>query len=176
MLLEKRACLGPDKIKGYLHKKGVDTGQANIYRILRRRGSNKPLEKPRMKLKYVRWERDKPNDLWQCDWKYVKELDKWIIAYIDDHPRLVVAARLYDHTTAENAIECLLQAIRRYGTPKEILTDHGTQFYSARRRESSFTRKLKELGIDHILAGIGKPTTTGKVERLFATCTMQGYR
>lgn len=167
---------GPDKIRGYIHRNGFDVGQATIYRILRRNGLNRPLDRPRKKNRYIRWERPTPNDLWQCDWKYVKEQDGWLVAYIDDHSRFVVAARMYDRATAENAIDCLVDGIRRYGAPREILTDHGTQFYSVRRGESTFDRKLKELGIAHIMSGIGKPTTTGKIERFFATYTMEGYR
>jgi putative transposase len=166
---------GPDKLRGYLLRKGIDVSQSTIYRLLKKNELNHPLEKPRRRLKYIRWEREKPNDLWQCDWKYVKELNKWLVAYIDDHSRFILSAGLYDHATAENAIECLLDGIKRYGTlPKEILTDHGTQFYSVRRGESAFDRKLKELGIVHILSGIGKPTTTGKIERFFWTYTLEG--
>ncbi|MHB1907789.1 MAG: hypothetical protein ACYCQJ_02820 [Nitrososphaerales archaeon] len=66
--------------------------------------------------------------------------------------------------------------VKRYGTPREILTDHGTQFYSVRRGESTFDKKLKGLGINHILSGIGKPTTTGKIERFFATYSIEGSR
>ena len=168
---------GPDKISGYLLKKGIDVPQSTIYRLLKKSNLNHPLEKPRKRLQYIRWERENPNDLWQCDWKYVKELNKWLVAFIDDHSRFIVSARLYDNATAENTIECLLDGITRYGTPpKEILTDHGTQFYSVRRGESTFDKKLKELGIIHILSGIGKPTTTGKIERFFATYTLEGRR
>ncbi|MHB1907790.1 MAG: hypothetical protein ACYCQJ_02825 [Nitrososphaerales archaeon] len=62
---------------------------------MKKQGLNHALEKPRSKLKYIRWERDSPNDLWQCDWKYVKESNKWLIAYIDDHSRFVVSSKLY---------------------------------------------------------------------------------
>jgi transposase InsO family protein len=53
----------------------------------------------------------------------------------------------------------LKQAVRRYGT----------QFVAARGEESSFTRALKEMGIEHITSGIRKPTTLGKIERWFHT-------
>jgi putative transposase len=173
-LLRRKHLWGPDKIKGYLSKKGIEVTQYTLYSILKKQGLNRPLEKPRKRLQYIRWERENPNELWQCDWKYVKELNKWLIAYIDDHSRFIVSAGLYDNATAENAIECLLEGIKRYGPPKEILTDHGTQFYSVRRGESEFDKKLKELGIIHILSGIGKPTTTGKIERFFWTYTLEG--
>jgi len=59
------------------------------------------------------------------------------------------------------------------GTPRQILTDQGVQFYSMKHGESSSDRKLKELGVEHIMSGIGKPTTTGKVERFFVTYSLE---
>jgi len=167
---------GPDKIKGYLRRNGIEVGQSTIYRVLKRNGLNSPLVKPRRKNRYIRWERASPNELWQCDWKWVKEQNRWLVAFIDDHSRFVVSAKMYDSATTENTIDCLLDGIRRCGTPEEILTDHGTQFYAVRRGESSFDRKLKELGIAHIMSGIGKPTTTGKIERFFATYFTEAWR
>ena len=174
--LRKRHLWGPDKIKGYLSKKGIEASQWTVYSILVRKGLNHALAKPRRKLRYIRWERDSPNDLWQCDWKYVREQNKWLVAYIDDHSRFVTTARLCDNATSENAIDCLIDGIKRFGAPREILTDHGTQFYSVRRGESAFDKKLKEFHVIHILSGIGRPTTTGKIERFFATYSLEGYR
>lgn len=61
------------------------------------------------------------------------------------------------------------QAIDEYGKPRQIITDHGTQFYSVRNGESSFDQFCMENSIQHILGGIGKPTTLGKIERFFQT-------
>jgi len=52
--------------------------------------------------------------------------------------------------------------------PKQILSDHGTQFYSE-DGGSQFTAYLKAHGIEHIMGSIGKPTTQGKIERFFQT-------
>lgn len=79
------------------------------------------------------------------DWKYVKELDKWLCAYMEDHSRFVVSAKLYDNATAENTIDCPLDGVRRYRTPRQILTDQGVQFYTMRHGESSSDRRLKNL-------------------------------
>ncbi|MDD2678834.1 MAG: integrase core domain-containing protein [Candidatus Nanoarchaeia archaeon] len=38
-----------------------------------------------------------------------------------------------------------------------------------RKGESQFDQYCKEQGIEHIMSGIGKPTTQGKVERFFQT-------
>ena len=45
------------------------------------------------------------------------------------------------------------------------MTDHGSQFFANKGGISQFDRVCKELGIQHILAGVRKPTTIGKIER-----------
>jgi transposase InsO family protein len=148
---------------------GTVIGQRTVYRIICRWGLNRPLSEPRKRLRYIRWERPIPNDLWQADWKWVPWLGKWLIAFLDDHSRFVAGAGLYDGATAENALEVLKEAVRRYGTPRQVLTDNRTQFIPSRGEESSFTRALKDMGLEHITSGIHKPTTLGKVERWFFT-------
>jgi len=63
--LRKEYACGPDKILGYMKRKGILLGQSTVYRILKK-GINRPLEKPKRKLKYIWWERETPNDLWQA--------------------------------------------------------------------------------------------------------------
>ena len=52
-----------------------------------------------------------------------------------------------------------------HGTPKTILSDHGTQWYSTHGGDSRFDEFCDEYGIDHRMGGIRRPTTQGKVER-----------
>jgi len=67
--------------------------------------------------------------------------------------------------TAENIIWLLDHAIHEYAKPREILTDHGSQFWSVRKGESSFDAYSHEKEIKHILGGIGKPTTLRKIDQ-----------
>jgi putative transposase len=162
---------GPQVIAGYLGTRGVKVGSTTVYRILCREGLNHPLDKPRVKRTYIRWERKQSNSLWQCDLKIIGP--EWLITILDDHSRYVTASEIFREGTAENAIRLLNQAIHEYSKPREILTDHGSQFYSVRHGESSFTRFCSENGITHILGGIGKPTTLGKIERWFRTYDLE---
>jgi len=57
----------------------------------------------------------------------------------------------------------------KYGKPRHVITDHGTQFYSVRGGTSSFDQYCHEMRIKHIMGGIAKPTTQGKIERFFHT-------
>ena len=119
--------------------------------------------------KWVRYERRFSNSLWHTDYKQVHD-GRWFIGYMDDASRLIVGFGVFGEETAANAIRVLEEAIKRYGRPAGILTDHGSQFYAnekeaARRGESEFEKKLVELGIKHSLARVKHPQTNGKLER-----------
>jgi len=158
---------GPQLIAGYLGTQGVKVGSTSIYRILRREGLNHPLTKPRTKRTYRRWQRTHPNSLWQCDLKLVPP--KWLIGILDDYSRFVPGSEHFTEGTAENVIWLFDRAVHEFGKPRETLTDHGSQFWSVRKGESAFDRFCEQQGIKHILGGIGKPTTQGKIERWFRT-------
>ena len=96
--------------------------------------------KKRKQRKWVRYERDHSMSLWQGDWKEfeLKGKKQWVIAFMDDSSRLITCYGVFDSPTTENTVAVLLlQGFADYGTPREILTDHGTQFVSARETECS---------------------------------------
>jgi len=165
----------PHKIAGYLRKRETPIGHMTVYRILRSSGLNRPLQTPRMKRSYTRWQRKHPNNLWQCDLKVIPPA-RWLITNLDDHSRFVTGSERFNEGTTENVIWLLDRAIHEYSKPREILTDHGSQFWSVRRGESSFTAYCQQQGIKHILGGIGKPTTLGKIERWFRTYDLEHAR
>ena len=165
---------GPQLIAGYLGTQDIKVGSTTVYRILCREGLNHPLTKPRTKRTYRRWQRKHPNSLWQCDLKVVGA--RWLITILDDHSRFVTASHIFKEGTAENVISLLDQAISEYSKPREILTDHGSQFWSVRRGESNFDTYCQQQRIKHILGGIGKPTTQGKIERWFRTYDQEHSR
>ena len=163
---EKGWC--PILIEGYLRRaESIEIGHTTIHRLLKQAGLNNPLQTPRRQRSYKRWQRKHPNSLWQCDLKVVGA--KWLITILDDHSRYITGSQIFKDGTTENVIWLLDQAIHEYAKPREILTDHGTQFWSVRRGESTFDTYCHEKGIKHILGGIGKPTTQGKIERWFRT-------
>jgi len=63
--------------------------------------------------------------LWTADgWR-----GKWLIVYLDDASRFLTGWGLFDEPTTENTISVLDKAMKYYGKPSAILTDHGSQFY-----------------------------------------------
>ncbi len=119
--------------------------------------------------KWVRYERRYSNSLWHTDYKQLRD-GKWFVSFQDDASRLIVGFGVFDESTSDHAIKVLEEAIKRYGKPAQVLTDHGSQFYAnekenARRGTAAFETRLVELGIKHVLARIRHPQTNGKLER-----------
>ena len=147
-----------------------------IYKIMLAEG--KIVENPRKKKqrKYVRYERTHSMSLWQGDWKHlvIDDKEKWLIAFLDDASRRIMCYGVYDNATTENTIQTLKQGFKEFGCPREILTDHGTQFVANKKDKKGnsshkFPEFLAENGIKHILAGVHHPQTNGKIERFFGT-------
>ncbi len=130
--------------------------------------------KKRKRRRWVRYERTHSNSLWHTDWKQIHggmHDGRWFLCYEDDASRFVTGYGIFDNATTENALRVLDEAIKNHGRPASIMTDHGVQFYANEkeakaRGESGFEKRLVELGIRQILAGVGHPQTNGKIERL----------
>jgi len=90
------------------------------------------------------------------------------IAFLDDCSRYVPAASLRLENTTDTVLETLEEALSAGRIPKQILSDHGTQYWS-NDGPGKFTNFCMKHGIEHILGSTGKPTTQGKIERFFQT-------
>jgi transposase InsO family protein len=100
--------------------------------------------------------------------------DKNYIVIEDDASRFIIHFGEYERATAENSINALRKGIDKYGKPREVMIDHGTQFTSLprNRKESGpneFQRYLEDNGIIHIKARVKHPQSNGKLERLIFT-------
>lgn len=161
--LRKRYEWGPNKIAGHLKLKGYALDHNQTYRVIREAGLNHPISEPRKTWGTKRFVREHNNSLWQADFKLCDD-DYWMISYQDDHSRFITGSRKIWSPTGENAILLLDRAVKKYGTPKQILTDHGTQFKPARGGASEFDVFCRDIGIEHICASVRRPTTCGKIE------------
>jgi transposase InsO family protein len=124
---------------------------------------------------WVRFERRFSNSLWQMDYTLLGPRD-WLLVILDDASRLIVGYARTRNATAELAWQTFLMAGERYGFPRQVLTDHGSQFTKVQYdAEGYFDAKLRgleeERGIEvqHIRSRVKHPQTGGKVERLFGT-------
>ena len=113
---------------------------------------------------YKRWERSEPNELWQIDISGSGRLD-----IIDDASRFLIASVPLNRMTADEVIRVVKESFKRFGPPKEILSDRGSQFFSVRGGTSSFQKLCKAWNVKYIVARPRHPQTIGKVERLHRT-------
>jgi putative transposase len=144
---------------------GIHIPHNTIYHVLREYGCIEVNARKRKQRKWVQFEREHSMSLWQGDWKQVTigGQVKWLIAFMDDSSRLITCHGIFNSPTTENTILVLQMGFAQYGIPREILTDHGTQFVSARdRNNASHTFKdfLDSHGIKHIIARIRHPRQT----------------
>src|SRR3989344_1025555 len=121
------------------------------------------------RLKWVRWQRDHPNSLWQIDHTDEQALfDCYTLSVLDDCSRYSLALVKLKQVTTRVVTHVLDKLIEIHGTPREILTDNGSA-YGGKSKHSKFDRWCRRRGIRHIRTKIHSPTTNGKVERLFKT-------
>ncbi len=123
---------------------------------------------------YIKFERSKPNDLWQIDIAGVQtvgHLEKlYLIALLDDNSRFIVAAEYFKDQKGLNVLKTVRNAVMAYGRPNQILADNGTQFKNLiGELGTKYTKLLELLDIKPIFAKPNHPQTKGKLERWFGT-------
>jgi transposase InsO family protein len=120
--------------------------------------------------KVRRFERAKPNQLWQTDlFTFVLKRQNrrvYLVAFLDDHSRFIVSYGLHASQSTALVLEVLEAGIASYGPPQEILTDNGPQ-YVTWRGKSRFTRHLEKRGIQQLVSKPKHPQTLGKIERFW---------
>jgi transposase InsO family protein len=122
----------------------------------------------------VRYEREEPNALWHVDAKgpiYLKgEGRVYLVGLLDDHSRFVLAASLMRGKHPQANADLLAEAIARYGKPRELMTDNGTEFVNRPHQPLSPLQQLcRKHGIRHCPTGVATPETNGKIEAFWKT-------
>lgn len=150
------------KIVHVLADKNVVLSASTLKRVIANEGLSRGSKMKGVRLRWVRWQRDTPNSLWQLD--HTEEYDKRIRLNIeDDCSRYLLAVRHYKNLTTRHVKQLLDELIQTYGKPKQILTDNGAIY------KEQFDRWCRKHKIEHIKTRINKPTTVGKVEKLHDT-------
>jgi transposase InsO family protein len=173
---------GQRRLAHELVRQGIDPppGLTSIYRALVRNGLIEPRARRHRKTDWRRWERDQPMQLWQMDlmggiW-LTDGRELKAVTGVDDHSRFCVAAGLIERANARSVCRVFTAALDRYGSPEELLTDNGKVFtgrLGPHPGEVLFDRICRERGITHLLTGVRRPTTTGKIERFHKTLRVE---
>ena len=160
-----------------IHKVLLNQGYENLpciktfNNILKRNGCISEEESLKHK-SFVRFEKDKCNEMWQTDFKgeflmadknYCFPLD-----IIDDHSRFLIKIKPLT-STANAVIPCFKEAFYEYGMPDSILSDNGAQFAGFRQGYTQFEKWLMNHNILPIHGRIKHPQTQGKIERFHRT-------
>jgi len=164
VILRNKTGFGENKLVEYF----PNLSHKAINKILNKYNLTKPNENRKKRIKYIRWQREHPNSLWQMDISDQKIAGMYLLAVIDDCSRYCLALIPLNNISTAIITNCLDKLIKVHGKPREILTDNGSVF-GLRSKHSKFDRWCNRNGIKHIRTAIHSPTTTGKIERLFQT-------
>jgi transposase InsO family protein len=144
-----------------------------IHRALVRRGMVVPQPDKRPRSSYRRFEWPRPNDAWQIDatcWALADGREVWIMDVLDDHSRVLVAARVAASPTCDAAWDAFSHAVADWGLPARVMSDNGLCFTGRLQgKDVEFERQLRALGISHMPSSPGHPQTCGKLERSHQT-------
>ena len=91
-----------------------------------------------------------------------------MIAFIDDHSRLVPHGQFHPSEGIAAFMDSFSQALQKRGLPRKLYVDNGSAF---RSRQLEFT--TASLGIALIHAKPYQPQGKGKIERFFKTIRTQ---
>ena len=169
--------LGSAALGEYLrHRHRISVSNHQVHHILLEEGlTQKDPRKSGRRKPWVRYEREESLSAVHMDWHLSKLNGLYVCAVEDDASRMILAAGEFEHQTTENSILLLEGAFQKYSdiAPiREVITDHGSQFYATKRdwngeAEHGFEMYCKERGIQHILGKYNHPQTNGKIERWF---------
>jgi transposase InsO family protein len=166
---------GALKLRILLEREGRMVSVATINRILTRHGAVRAADSHRPAWK--RFERSEPNQLWQMDFKGIRECVAarhgaiYPLSILDDHSRYLVGLFALRDPNTDRTVECLRKVFEPYGLPEAMLMDHGTPWWSTSNGHglTRLSVLLMKQGIRLYFSGRGHPQTQGKVERLHRT-------
>lgn len=177
------------KIRHFLLRKARDGGgrveasevpaASTCQAILDRHGLVEPSE-PQEHAGWTRFEKERPNELWQMDFKgdfpTTQGAQIYPLTVLDDHSRFSLVLRACRDQRARTVRDQLTRAFHRYGLPDRMLVDNGPPWgspYTAGRLDpphhTQFTVWLMRLGVKVTHSRPFHPQTLGKEERFHRT-------
>lgn len=163
---------GSAKIRAVLISEGLDPPCCRtIDRIIREADLAKEKEVRAYGKSYGHFQRPASMDLLQIDYKdWCHDAKGDLICSIwvlDDRSRCILGVRVSDRHSTDEVIDLLEEVVSTFGKPRQILSDHGTEFYSVSggKGKGRLDEWCRENGIVHIMGRVKHPQTQGKIER-----------
>lgn len=146
---------------------------STAYRVLKKAGlSGRPTGEP---VDRRRFEAEYPNDIWQADVMHGpqvtvdgKKRKSYLIAFLDDHSRLITQARFTLSENLANFLTVFRAALTTRGLPRKLYVDNGSAF-----RSRHLEKVCACLGIAITHTPPYTPQGRGKIERFFRTVRSQ---
>jgi transposase InsO family protein len=145
----------------------------NVWRFLHQHGLMPESQAPAVDRR--KYEAELPNDIWQSDVMHgprvlVNERRRkaYLIAFIDDHSRLVPFGRFYLSENLAAFLDAFEKALVKRGLPRKLYVDNGSAF-----RSRQLEHVCASLAIALIHATAYQPQGKGKIERFFRTVRTQ---
>ena len=166
---------GPRKIRWRLEQEGWTRvpAKSTVEEVLKRNGLVAE-ERSRKSRPHRRFEHERPNDLWQMDFKGHFALRTGErchpLLVIDDHSRYLLALQACRNERRETVQPILVKLFRNYGMPVRMLMDNGPPWGRAGERVySELEVWLIRLDVRVSHGRAHHPETQGKVERMNRT-------
>jgi len=158
-----------------MKERGIDyrrISPSTVYRFFHQNNLMKKRKPPEDCRKF---EEENPNDMWQSDVMHGPHLEidgkqrkTYLIAFIDDHSRLIVYGQFYASENTRSFLHALEQALLRRGLPRKLYVDNGSAF-----RSKHLMHTMASLAIALIHSRPYKPQGRGKIERFFKSVRSQ---
>lgn len=166
---------GARKIQAWLRHRDapVPRSQNTVTAILHRYALIDP-EEAKKHRPFQRFEMERPNELWQMDFKGYFALTQGgychPLTVLDDHSRFLLALRACPDETHQTVQAQLTTLFRHYGLPERMLMDNGSPWGDdASNPYTALTAWLIRLGVAISHGHPYHPQTQGKDERLHRT-------
>jgi transposase InsO family protein len=180
-LRQQRPDWGAGKLQVLLEQEGIRLPVITVHRILVRHQLVRSQDRHSPAVQ--RFERSRPNELWQMDFKSPLgwEAPTGPLSLLDDHSRYAVALQGTWTTRAQPVQQRLEEAFQQCGVPQAMLMDHGTPWWNMKAVHGAtwLTVWLMKQGIRLYFSGYRHPQTQGKVERfhgaMAAALKRRGY-
>lgn len=171
---DRHPAWGPRKLQRALLNKGYEEvpSKSTIENILKRNNRIEP-EDSVAATAFKRFERERPNELWQMDYKgdfaLLDGTRCFPLTILDDHSRFCLCLNASTQTNNEAFLPVFTRILEEFGLPASILCDNGKPWGDSKGGITAFDVWMMRLGVLPIHGRPLHPQTQGKDERFHRT-------
>ncbi len=130
--------------------------------------------KRRRKTPWIRYEGHYSLSAGHMDWHQHHD-GRWVCMVMDDASRKIFSGGEYSSRSVDAALGLVKEVLDKYGNIRrlrEVITDHGSEFYANKRDKDDgarhrFEESCQKNGVRHILCRYDHPQSNGKLEKWF---------